>query len=121
MRKTRTLFWSVLHSLVLLAMCSSVPPTDAAAQSKPAVHQTTLGEADQKTPEVTTEEVRRIVAGRSEPLLDVRSAREYAIAHIPGSINQYEKEVERITQAYPDKATRMVLYCNGPFCGKSKR
>ena len=120
MRITRTLL-NVLRSLVLIVMCLSVPSTDAAAQSKPAVHQTTLGEADQKTPEVTTEEVQRILAGKSEPLLDVRSAQEYAIAHIPGSINLYEKEVERITQAYPDKATRMVLYCNGPFCGKSKR
>lgn len=120
MRKPRTLL-SVLHSLILIVMCLAVPSTDAAAQSKPTVHQTTLGEADQKTPEVTTEEVQRILAGKSEPLLDVRSAQEYAIAHIPGSINLYEKEVERITQAYPDKTTRMVLYCNGPFCGKSKR
>src|SRR5687768_15261416 len=117
---TRTLL-NVLGSLVLIVMCLPVPLTDAAAQSKPAVHQTTLGEADQKTPEVTTEEVQRILAGKSEPLLDVRSAQEYAIGHNPGSINLYEKEVERITQAYPDKATRMVLYCNGPFCGKSKR
>jgi rhodanese-related sulfurtransferase len=99
----------------------AVASTGAAAQSKPNVHQTTLGEADQKTPEVTTEEVQRILASNSEPLLDVRSAQEYAIAHIPGSINLYEKEVERITQAFPDRATRMVLYCNGPFCGKSKR
>lgn len=70
---------------------------------------------------MTTEEVLRILASRSEPIFDVRAAGEYAIAHIPGSINLYEKEVERITQTYPDKATRMVLYCNGPFCGKTKR
>ncbi len=46
---------------------------------------------------------------------------EFAIAHIPGSINLYEKEVELVRQRYPDKATRLVFYCNGPFCGKSKR
>ena len=63
MRKTRTLL-SLSRSLVLIVMCFSVPSTDAAAQSKPAVHQTTLEEADQKTPEVTTEEVQRILAGR---------------------------------------------------------
>lgn len=111
----------VLRSLVLVLLGASACLIDVTAQSKPTVHQTTLGEAGQKTPEVTTEEVQRILAGKSEPLLDVRSAQEYAIAHIPGSINLYEKEVERITQAYPDKTTRMVLYCNGPFCGKSKR
>ena len=112
---------SVLPSSVLILVCLAVAFDDAIAQSKLTVDQTTLGEADQKTPEVTTEEVQRILASKSEPLLDVRSAQEYAIAHIPGSINLYEKEVERIAQAYPDKGTRMVLYCNGPFCGKSKR
>ena len=112
---------SVFLSLTFIGMCLPVGPGDAIAQSKPTVHQTTLGEAGQKTPEVTTEEVQRILATKSEPLLDVRSAQEYAIAHIPGSVNLYEKELERITQAYPDKTTHMVLYCNGPFCGKSKR
>ena len=120
MRKLLSLL-NVLPSSVLILVCLAVASNDAAAQSKLPAHQATLGEAGQKTPEVTTEEVQRILADKSEPLLDVRSAREYAIAHIPGSINLYEKEVERITQAYPDKAARMVLYCNGPFCGKSKR
>jgi len=120
MKKPHSLL-NVFLSLAFIVMCLAVGPNDAVAQSKPTVHQTTLEEAGQKTPEVTTEEVQRILASKSEPLLDVRSAQEYAIAHIPGSINLYEKEVERITQAYPDKSTRMVLYCNGPFCGKSKR
>jgi rhodanese-related sulfurtransferase len=57
----------------------------------------------------------------SEPVLDVRSAAEYAIAHIPGSVNVYEKELDRVVQLFPDKSSRMVFYCNGPFCGKSKR
>ena len=120
MTKPQTLL-NVSLSLVFIVMCLALASNDALAQSTPTVHQTTLGEAGQKTPEVTTEEVQRILVSKSEPLLDVRFAQEYAIAHIPGSINLYEKEVERITQAYPDKATRMVLYCNGPFCGKSKR
>jgi rhodanese-related sulfurtransferase len=110
-----------LLSVAFMVVSSAVTSNAVSAQSALAVHQTTLGETNQKTPEVSTEEVRRILASKSEPLLDVRSAREYAIAHIPGSINLYEKEVERVTQAYPDKATRIVLYCNGPFCGKSKR
>jgi rhodanese-related sulfurtransferase len=55
------------------------------------------------------------------PVLDTRSAREYAIAHIPGSRNMYEKELEQITKAYPDSNQPLVLYCNGPYCGKSRR
>jgi rhodanese-related sulfurtransferase len=83
------------------------------------VHQTT--EPNQKTPEITTEELQKILATNSEPVFDVRTAKEYAIAHIPGAVNIYEKEVERITQLYPDRSTKMILYCNGPSCGKSKR
>src|ERR1700752_48522 len=48
-------------------------------------------------------------------------SKKYAIAHIPGTINVFEREVQRIAQLYPDRATRMILYCNGPWCGKSKR
>jgi rhodanese-related sulfurtransferase len=110
-----------LLSFAFVVISSAVASSGPSTQSTLTVNQTTLGETDQKTPEVTTEEVQRILASKSEPLLDVRSTQEYAIAHIPGSINLYEKEIERVTQAYPGKATRMVLYCNGPFCGKSKR
>jgi rhodanese-related sulfurtransferase len=108
-------------SIVVLVMWSAIVSTDGSEQSKPTANQATLGETNQRTPEVTTEEVHLILTSKSEPLLDVRTAREYAIAHIPGSLNLYEREIERVTEDYPDKATRMVLYCNGPYCGKSKR
>ncbi len=112
---------NILPASVRVLVCLAVIVKVSSAQSKLTVYQTTLGEPGQKTPEVTTEEVQRILVNKSEPLLDVRSAQEYAIAHVPGSINLKEKEVERIVEAYPDKEIRMVLYCNGPFCGKSKR
>ncbi len=63
-------------------------------------------------------------------VLDVRTAKECAIAHIPGSIcmpgvlrsdRTYGDNIEQIAQAYPDTATPIILYCNGPYCGKSKR
>jgi len=73
------------------------------------------------TPEITTEELVAILAARSEPVLDVRTAKEYAIGHIPGTINVFERELQRISELYPDRDTRMILYCNGPSCGKSKR
>jgi rhodanese-related sulfurtransferase len=98
----------------------------SAAYSQPpaprlSVFQTTLEEANQRTPEISTEELQAILAAGREPVFDVRTAEEYAIAHIPGTINIYEKEVEEISLRYPDRSTRMVLYCNGPSCGKSKR
>ena len=96
-------------------------PYPLSAQGQPTIAQVTLGELDQPTPEITTEDMQRLLEAGGTPVLDVRSAQEYAIAHIPGSINLYEKEVEQITRTYPAKTTAIVLYCNGPFCGKSKR
>ncbi len=110
-------------TLILLgASLALLPPTPlTAVQSRPTISQVTLGEPNPVTPEITTEDMQRLLEAGGTPVLDVRSAQEYAIGHIPGSINLYEKEVEQITRAYPAKAAAMVLYCNGPFCGKSKR
>jgi rhodanese-related sulfurtransferase len=54
------------------------------------------------------------------------------VSHIPGARNvsakpgipmsEYVSDVAEIGRLIgPDKATPIVLYCNGPFCGKSKR
>jgi rhodanese-related sulfurtransferase len=113
--RTRTL----LSLIVLIGVCQLAELPRVYAQNT--VHTTTLGEVNAVTPEISTEQLERILAEGSEPVLDVRFAREYAIAHIPGSINIYEKEIDTIIKQFPDKTQRMVLYCNGPFCGKSKR
>lgn len=112
-----------LARLLLLgaAICLPYPAPLTAAQTRPTIWQVTLGEPNPITPELSTEELQHLLEAGKTPVLDVRSAQEYAIAHIPGTINLYEKEVEQVTRGYPDKAAALVLYCNGPFCGKSKR
>jgi len=109
-----------LSTLVCLAAATASAPL-ASAQTPPTVYQTTLEEPGQLTTEISTETLLSILAARSEPVFDVRTAKEYAIAHIPGTINIYEKEVDQIAALYPDRSAPMILYCNGPFCGKSKR
>src|SRR5262249_4700025 len=112
----------LLSAVVFAALLATRTSSSPFAQSpRPTVYQTTLEEPNQKTPEITTEELLAILVTHSEPVFDVRTAKEYAIAHIPGTINVYEKEVEHITELYPDRSARMTLYCNGPSCGKSKR
>ena len=112
----------LLSGLVCAAAAAgSQVPASAQTPARPSVYQTTLEEPNQLTPEITTEELLSILSTNSEPVFDVRFAKEYAIAHIPGTINVYEREVQRISDRYPDRATRMILYCNGPGCGKSKR
>lgn len=110
------------HALFcVLSLSSFTVPSALWGQSSLTISDATLGEANPITPEISTAELRKIIAEGKTPVLDVRSAQEYAIAHIPGSVNHYEKEVEQITKAYPQRNSPLVLYCNGPYCGKSKR
>lgn len=118
---------TVLMAALLLLVAAGV----AGAQGS-SVYQTTLGEANQKTPEVSTDELKRILATGGAVVLDTRPHMEYAMSHIPGARNVAPKagvsmsmyvsdvaEVERLVGG--DKAKPLVLYCNGPFCSKSKR
>jgi len=106
--------------------------TGGHAGAQDTVYQATLGEANQKTAEVSTAELQRILAARSALVLDARPHREYAMSHIPGALNVAPKpgvpmsmyvsdvaEIERVVGG--DRSRALVLYCNGPFCGKSKR
>ncbi len=89
-------------------------------------------ELDQKTSEVSTEELQTILRENTATVFDARPFMEYATSHIPGALNVAPKpgvsidfyisdpaEVGRVVQE--NKAAPIVLYCNGPFCGKSKR
>lgn len=91
-----------------------------------------LMEANQKTVEISTQELQQILSDGSAVVFDARPHLEYAISHIPGALNvapkpgvpmsQYVSDVNEILRLTSgDKAAPIVLYCNGPFCGKSKR
>jgi rhodanese-related sulfurtransferase len=120
----KTLKHMLTRGLTVVAIsltCTATLANLAHAQLPPTIFQTTLEEPGQPTLEISTEELQQILVNGSEPVLDVRSPLEYAIAHIPGAINIPELEVAKIMELYPNGGTRMILTCNGPFCGKSKR
>src|SRR6266542_4932679 len=115
----------------VLVLVLSVFVTRANAES-PAIYETTLVESGQKTPEVSTNELRKILTERSATVFDARPFMEYAVSHIPGAVNvsakpgvpisQYVSDVAEVRRLVGNnKAAPIVLYCNGPFCGKSKR
>ena len=96
------------------------------------MYDVTLGETTEKTAEVSTTEMKQILEKKTATVFDSRPAREYAVGHIPGALNVAAKpgvpisvyvsdvkEIERTVKG--DKGTAIVLYCNGPFCHKSKR
>jgi rhodanese-related sulfurtransferase len=83
-------------------------------------------------PEVSTAELEQILQDQSAVVLDTRPHREWSVSHIPNAINVARKlgvpmalytsdvtEVGRLVDG--DKSQPLVLYCNGPYCGKSKR
>jgi rhodanese-related sulfurtransferase len=96
------------------------------------IFQATLTEPGQRTAEVSTEQLRAILADKSAVVLDARPFQEFVISHIPGAVNVSAKpgvpmstyvsnvvEIGRLLKG--KKQTPLVLYCNGPYCGKSKR
>ena len=111
-----------LTAIATLAL--SILLGSAAAQTV-SVYQATLAETNQKTQEVSTEQVRRIVADGSAILVDTRSHAEYVAGHIPnaqsfnGPASTHVAELERSVGG--DKSKALVLYCNGPYCGQSGR
>ena len=102
------------------------------AQTVTTIFQATLAEPNQETAEVSTDELRRILVDRSATVFDARPPKEYAISHIPGAVNVVGKPSLPMSQYVPDageivrvlagnKSAAIVLYCSGPFCGRSKR
>jgi rhodanese-related sulfurtransferase len=130
-----TVFRAATTAFVVgIAVATSLSAISAAAPAlaqTATVFQVTLGEANQKTAEISTDELRQVLRDGTSLVFDSRPHLEYAVSHIPGALNvapkpgvpmsQYVSDVAEIGRIAPDTATPIVLYCNGPFCGKSKR
>ena len=118
---------TVLSTLVLLGSV-----VVAQAQTAGNIFQATLGESGQRTAEISTEQLKSLLADQRTVVLDARPFREFAISHLPSARNVAAKpgvpmstyvsdvtEIGRLVEG--KKETPLVLYCNGPNCGKSKR
>ena len=81
--KTRLL--SNLFSVSILVLTAAA--RSVSAQSTGTIHQATLMESDQRTKEISTEDLRKILAEKSATVFDARPLNEYAISHIPGAVN----------------------------------
>ncbi len=117
----------VLWTLLLIGSVAAAP-----GQTPGNIFQATLGESGQRTAEISTEQIRAMLADRSTVVVDARPFREFAISHIPGAVtvaakpgvpmSAYVSDVAEIARLLEGKKeTSLVLYCNGPYCGKSKR
>ena len=79
-RRTVVLFITLVASLGV----SSAAGGPVASQTSKTIAQETLEEPNQKTAEISTDELRRILADGSAVVFDARPPKEYAISHIPG-------------------------------------
>ena len=116
----------LLMLLAASALLASVPTT---AQT---IFDAVVGESDQKTADISTNELLRSVTDNVTVLLDARPPMEFSVSHIPGALNVAPQagrpahlyvsdvaEVSRLLRGAKDRP--LIIYCNGPFCGKSKR
>ena len=113
-------------AFILPIVFAAMPLMASAAIAQTAtIYAATIGETDQKTPEVSTGQMRQILADSSVIVLDTRPPAEFANGHIPGAQNLQVAPKEAVAAIEKlvggDKGRALVLYCNGPFCQASRR
>jgi rhodanese-related sulfurtransferase len=76
-----------------------------------------VNDAKTRVREIDIEEYKRLrETGQAGQLIDVREEHEYQAAHAAGAIHLSKGVIERdIEKAFPDKASKLVLYCGGGF------
>lgn len=76
-----------------------------------------VNDAKKRIREIDINEYKRLVAaGDAGQLVDVREESEFAAAHAAGAMHLSKGTIERdIETTFPDKGTRLVLYCGGGF------
>ena len=74
-------------------------------------------EAKKRVHEIDIEEYKRLLAaGEAGQLVDVREDHEWQTLHAAGALHMSKGTIERdIETAFPDKCTKLVLYCGGGF------
>jgi rhodanese-related sulfurtransferase len=122
----------------LMVAAFSCPATPAVAQvtvfgaQAPFLDDAIVKESSQgSVVQVSTAELKVLLSTGAAVVLDARPPEEFGISHIPGAVNVsprpgvpisvYVSDVEEVKRIVPDVNQLLVLYCNGPFCGKSKR
>ncbi|HSU31041.1 MAG TPA: rhodanese-like domain-containing protein [Bryobacteraceae bacterium] len=76
-----------------------------------------VDEAKRRIREIDIEEYKRLrESGDAGQLVDVREDNEWDAAHAAGAVHLSKGVIERdIETTFPDKSTKLVLYCGGGF------
>jgi rhodanese-related sulfurtransferase len=120
--------WIICNRLAGLVLLTSLA---AVVQTPAALKDAVTGDAADATREVSTGELKSLLAEGGIVLIDARPALEYAISHIPGAVNVapkpgvamslYVSDVAEIGRlVHENKSAPLVLYCNGQYCQASR-
>jgi rhodanese-related sulfurtransferase len=88
--------------------------------------------AGTRAPEISTRALREELAAKRALVFDARSPTEFATGHLPGALNvagkpglllsQYTSDLAPIEKLVKgNRAQPIILYCNGLYCGRSRR
>jgi rhodanese-related sulfurtransferase len=88
--------------------------------------------AGTRAPEISTRELGAELAAKRALILDARSPAEFGTGHLPGALNvagkpglppsQYTSDLAPIEKLVKgNRAQPLILYCNGLYCGRSRR
>lgn len=128
----------ISKSVVLFLVCASASCLAASfaeadqESSVQLVRQGVFAKPGSGVVEISTAELEQILQEKSAVLLDTRPHLEWSVSHIPTALNVapkpgvpialYTSDVAEIGRLVGgDKSQPLVLYCNGPYCGKSNR
>jgi rhodanese-related sulfurtransferase len=134
--KMRKYHFSFLFALLtfcaVFVSCKTTDSQETIPVVAPDIFQSILPAGTAATPEISTAELQAILEQKSAVVFDARPFMEFAVSHIPGAVNLSAKpgvskalyisdvaEIGRIVEG--NKAAPIVLYCNGPYCGKAVR
>jgi rhodanese-related sulfurtransferase len=122
---------SSMRIIFTLVVLSAMVSTAVFAQTVNLLNDGVVSTSTNPTAEVSTNKLKAILADKSARVFDARPTGEYAMSHIPGALNvaqkpgtpisEYISDADEIERIVGDKKAPIILYCNGPFCGKTKR
>ena len=102
-----------------LAQAQIRPSTEPPIDMNGFLRESLEAAAHRATRRVAEDEFLKMAAEPDTVILDARSKAKYDLAHIKGAINLSFPDItiESLKLAIPDKATRVLIYCNNNFWG----
>lgn len=122
--------WSLSAGVLLSIGLTAALSAEAPAHAPSSIFDGTLRDGD-VTPEISTSALQEALKNQSVIVLDARPSEEFAKSHLPGarvvpgvpglSPSKYTADANEVRKLVPELGTALVVYCNGLYCGRSKR